>query len=167
MSLADQRRPLSSIINQLCSDWAQLMQTTGPGNKHYSGEKGLYPHQWLASDDIIKKLSPNMVGPYWSEGFPLLGHTACWLVSNDIIFKTCLSSIADLISEVRIICTYNRSRHCRWTAEWYSVTINIVIPLGFRSTQQPRCVDPMPIQYWSDVADAGPALNRIGCAEQV
>ena len=39
---------------------------------------------------------------------------------------------------------------------WYSVTINIVISQGFRSTQQPRCVDPMPIQYWSDVADASP-----------
>ena len=39
MSLAD----LSSIIYQLCSDWAQLMQISGPGNKHYSGEKGLYP----------------------------------------------------------------------------------------------------------------------------
>ena len=29
------------------------MQITGPGNKHYSGENGLYPDQWLASDDII------------------------------------------------------------------------------------------------------------------
>ena len=29
------------------------MQITGPGNKHYSGEKGLYPDQWLAIDDII------------------------------------------------------------------------------------------------------------------
>ena len=29
------------------------MQITGPGNKHDSGEKGLYPAQWLASDDII------------------------------------------------------------------------------------------------------------------
>ena len=37
--------PLSSIINQLCSDCAQLMQITGPGNKHYSGENGLYPDQ--------------------------------------------------------------------------------------------------------------------------
>ena len=45
MLLADQQWPLSSIINQLCSDWAQLMQITGPGNKHYSGEKGLYPDQ--------------------------------------------------------------------------------------------------------------------------
>ena len=43
MSLPDQQWPLSSIINQLCSDWAQLRQITGPGNKHYSGEKGLYP----------------------------------------------------------------------------------------------------------------------------
>ena len=34
MSLADEQWPLSSIINQLCSDWAQLMQITGPGNKH-------------------------------------------------------------------------------------------------------------------------------------
>ena len=42
-----------SIINQLCSDLAQLMQITGPGNKHYSGEKGLYPDQSLASDDIM------------------------------------------------------------------------------------------------------------------
>ena len=31
----------------------------------------------------------------------------------------------------------------------------------------PRCVDPMPIQYWSDVADAGPTLNRIGSAEHL
>ena len=29
------------------------MQIPGPGNKHYSGEKGLYPDQWLARDDII------------------------------------------------------------------------------------------------------------------
>ena len=29
MSLADEQLPLSSIINQLCSDWAQLMQITG------------------------------------------------------------------------------------------------------------------------------------------
>ena len=43
MSLADEQWPLSSIINQLCSDWAQLMQITGPGNKHYSGERCLYP----------------------------------------------------------------------------------------------------------------------------
>ena len=35
MLLADQQWPLSSIINQLCSDWAQLMQITGPSNKHY------------------------------------------------------------------------------------------------------------------------------------
>ena len=41
--------------------------------------------------------------PYWSQGFPLLGHTACWLASNDII--SCLTSIADLTSDVRIICT--------------------------------------------------------------
>ena len=53
MLLADQQWPLSSIINQLCSDWAQLMQITGPSNKHYSRENGLYPDQWLASDDII------------------------------------------------------------------------------------------------------------------
>ena len=53
MLLADQQWPLSSIISHLCSDWAQLMQITGPGNKHYSGENGLYPDQWLASDDII------------------------------------------------------------------------------------------------------------------
>ena len=45
MLLADQQWPLSSIINQLCSDWARLMQITGPGNEHYSGEKGLYPDQ--------------------------------------------------------------------------------------------------------------------------
>ena len=45
MLLADQQWPLSSIINQPCSDWAQLMQITGPGNKHYSGENGLYPDQ--------------------------------------------------------------------------------------------------------------------------
>ena len=45
MLLADQQWPLSNIINQLYSDWAQLMQITGPGNKHYSGEKGLYPDQ--------------------------------------------------------------------------------------------------------------------------
>ena len=38
MSLADEQWPLSSIIYQLCSDWAQLMQITGPSNKHYSGE---------------------------------------------------------------------------------------------------------------------------------
>ena len=31
----------------------------------------------------------------------------------------------------------------------------------------PRCVDPMPIQYWSDVTDAGPTLNRIGSAEHL
>ena len=31
----------------------------------------------------------------------------------------------------------------------------------------PGCVDPMPIQYWSDVADADPTLNRIGSAEQI
>ena len=43
MPLADEQWPLSSIIDQLCSDWAQLMQITGPGNKHYFGEKGLYP----------------------------------------------------------------------------------------------------------------------------
>ena len=46
MSLADEQWPLSSIINQLCSYWAQLLQITGPGNKHYhdySGEKCLYP----------------------------------------------------------------------------------------------------------------------------
>ena len=43
MSLADEQWPLSNIIYQLCSDWAQFMQITGPGNKHYSGEKGLYP----------------------------------------------------------------------------------------------------------------------------
>ena len=49
MSLAD----LSSIIYQLCSDWAQHMQISGPGNKHYSGEKGLYPAHWLAINDII------------------------------------------------------------------------------------------------------------------
>ena len=38
---------------------------------------------------------------------------------------------------------------------WYSVTINVIIP------------HPMPIQYWSDVADAGPTLNRIGSAEHL
>ena len=43
--MADQQWPLSSIINQLCFDWAQLMQITEPCNKHYSGEKGLYPDQ--------------------------------------------------------------------------------------------------------------------------
>ena len=43
MSLADEQSLLSSIINQLCSDCEQLMQITGPGNKHYSGEKCLYP----------------------------------------------------------------------------------------------------------------------------
>ena len=43
MSLADEQWPFSSIIYRLCSDWGQLMQITGPGNKHYSGEKGLYP----------------------------------------------------------------------------------------------------------------------------
>ena len=50
---------------------------------------------------------------------------------------------------------------------WYSVTNSIVIPQGFRSTQQPQCVDPMPIQYWSDGADAGPTLNRIRSAEHL
>ena len=50
---------------------------------------------------------------------------------------------------------------------WYSVTINIIIPQDFRSNQQPRCVDPMPIQYWSDVADPGPTLNCLGSAEHL
>ena len=53
MSLADEQWPLSSIINQLSSDWAQLMEITGPGNKHYSGEKCLYPAHWLAINNII------------------------------------------------------------------------------------------------------------------
>ena len=33
------------------------MQITGPGNKHYFGEKGLYRDQWLASYDIIKNVT--------------------------------------------------------------------------------------------------------------
>ena len=53
MSLADEQWPLSSIFNLLYSDWAQLMQITGPGNKHYSGDKCLYPAHLLAINDII------------------------------------------------------------------------------------------------------------------
>ena len=54
MSLADEQWPLSSISNQLCSDWAQLMQITGLGNKHYSGDIRLNsaPHGTPASHPI-------------------------------------------------------------------------------------------------------------------
>ena len=57
MSLVDKQKPLSSIINRLCSDWAQLMQITGPGNNYYFGEKDLYPAHWLASNDIIQNVT--------------------------------------------------------------------------------------------------------------
>ena len=45
MSLADKQKPLSSIINPLCSDWAQLMQITGPCNKQVFVSSSLISHQ--------------------------------------------------------------------------------------------------------------------------
>ena len=52
--------------------------------------------------------------PYWSQGFPLLGHTACWLASNDII--SCLIWLADLWGQNYLyIGAYSTSLHCRWT----------------------------------------------------
>ena len=39
--------------------------------------------------------------------------------------------------------------------------------LSSKVSGQPRCVDPMLIQYWTDVADAGPTLNCFGSAEHM
>ena len=187
MSLADKQKLLSSIINQLCSDWAQLMQITGPGNKHYSGEKCLSPAHWLASNDIIQNVTQKLAfiskygRPYWSQGFPSwdILH-ADWPTMTSFL-KYDLCNWPNLWGQnylytgfpLKIYACRKTTDDLHWSQRWvslsrdvYGVYILSARKLGQHAVycmhcghiQQTLDVDPMWKQCWATVYAAGPTL---------